>query len=661
MLDIKDIFLNSDEYYHTEFNKTIIYLHHTAGGCFVGETEVSLINGQNVKMNNLEINKEYWLYGCEENGNIKPVKAKFLGETKKVNKLIEITLDNGKKERCTLDHLWMLRNGKYNKAKELNIGDSLMPLYKRLDHRGYEELKSNKDKKWYKTHQLSGKLKYGDDIYKSKIQKVLHHVDFNKLNNNPDNLLLMEKDEHVIFHANLMINNWNDPKWIKKMKKVSSKNMKEIVEKNLKNKKYRKFLSDLMKERWENGEFDYQIGSELTDEIKNKICESIKNKWSDIEWSNKMRKILSDKGKKQWEDEDYKKRMIEISKNNWKNEELRKKMFHFDSNFNKELWKDENHRKKVSNAVSERNKLYAKYKKSDFFTKMKYKEWKETYNHKIVNIEIVEVDNEPVYDFYSPETNNFALASGVFVHNSRPDWTVATWDKDSNSDGSIRHIATSFIIGGKSTRNGDETWDGVVVRCFPETKWAWHLGAQGTKGKFDKISVGIEICNYGPLTKGRDGSFYNYVNSVIPESDVVELPNQFRGFKYYHRYTDKQVESLRELLLYLSSKFNINLRMGLREWIEKESLLMPNGISIVEQQKWLNRYGFVGRDGKPLSEDGVWGNNTAWAVQSIGKSAFEFNPLTTVGYPGIWSHGNIRQDKYDISPQPAMIAMLKSL
>ena len=264
-------------------------------------------------------------------------------------------------------------------------------------------------------------------------------------------------------------------------------------------------------------------------------------------------------------------------------------------------------------------------------------------------------------EYYHTEFNKTIIYLHHTAGGHRPDYVVGMWDKDTISDGSIRHIATSFIVGGRSTRNGDAAWDGVVVRCFPESKWAWHLGVKGTKGKFDKISIGIEICNYGPLTKGKDGSYYNYVNNVVPESEVVELTNQFRGFKYYHKYTDAQVESIGEILLYLSNKFNINLRMGLREWIEKESLVMPTGISIMEQQKWLNRYGFVGRNGKSLGEDGVWGNNTAWAVQSIGKSAFEFNPLTTVGYPGIWSHSNVRSDKYDLSPQPKLIAMLKSL
>ena len=253
----------------------------------------------------------------------------------------------------------------------------------------------------------------------------------------------------------------------------------------------------------------------------------------------------------------------------------------------------------------------------------------------------------------------------IYLHHTaggnRPDWTVQSWDKDANEDGSVRKIATSFVVGGKSTTDGDASWDGVIVRCFPESQWAFHLGVKGTNGMFDKISIGIEICNYGQLTLSKSGQFMNYVNKPVPADQVVELDKPFRGFKYYHKYTDKQLSSIRELLVFLSNKYGINLKLGLQEWINKESLIMPNGLSIIEQQKWLNQNGFVGKDGKPLAEDGSWGANSAWAVQSIGKSAFEYNPLTMNGYPGIWTHANIRLDKNDCSPQPNMIAMLKSL
>ena len=253
----------------------------------------------------------------------------------------------------------------------------------------------------------------------------------------------------------------------------------------------------------------------------------------------------------------------------------------------------------------------------------------------------------------------------IYLHHTagshRPDWVAQGWNKDQYGDGSTKKIATAFVVGGKSTRDNDIAWDGVIVRCFPETKWAWHLGANNTNGAFDKISIGIEICNYGELTKSKTGQYMTYVNTPVPEDQVVVLSNPFRGNKYYHKYTDKQLENLRLLLIQLGTKFNINLKMGLQEWINKESLIMPKNLSILNQQKWLNKNGFVGKNGKKLDEDGGWGENTAWAVQSVGKTAFEYNPLSMIGYPGIWTHTNIRTDKNDCSPQPNLISMLKTL
>lgn len=256
--------------------------------------------------------------------------------------------------------------------------------------------------------------------------------------------------------------------------------------------------------------------------------------------------------------------------------------------------------------------------------------------------------------------------STIYLHHTsgshRPDYVVQGWDKDHNSDGTSSRIATSFIIGGKSTRDGDLSWDGVIVRCFPETQWSWHLGAKNTNGLFDKISIGIEICNYGYLVKSKTGQYMTYVNTPVPADQVAELPIPFRGYKYYHKYTDNQLNSLRELLVYLGNRFSINIKMGLQEWINKETLIMPNGLSILQQQQWLNKFGFVGKNAKPLIEDGFWGENSAYAVHSIGRSGFEFNPLTLNGYPGIWTHTNIRIDgKSDCSPQPNLIQMLKSL
>jgi hypothetical protein len=254
----------------------------------------------------------------------------------------------------------------------------------------------------------------------------------------------------------------------------------------------------------------------------------------------------------------------------------------------------------------------------------------------------------------------------IFLHhtagNHRPDLTVSGWNKDRTGDGGKKRkrIATAFLIGGKSTRDGNTEWDGVIVRCFPEKEWAYHLGVKGTGGKLDKKSIGIEICNYGYLSKSSDGRFLTYVNSEVPKDQVAELEKPFRDRKYYHKYTDAQLESTGKLLRSLSGEYGIDLKLGLQQWIKRQDLTMPPGLSVLEQQKWLNQKGFVGANGKPLAEDGQTGGNTEYAIKSVGSNGFEYNVQALNGHGGLWTHTNVRKDKTDCSPQQALVDLILS-
>ena len=80
----------------------------------------------------------------------------------------------------------------------------------------------------------------------------------------------------------------------------------------------------------------------------------------------------------------------------------------------------------------------------------------------------------------------------------------------------------------------------------------------------DKISIGIEICNWGQLTLKKDGKFYNYVNREV--TDVIKLDKPFKGYSYWHNYTDSQITSLKALLLHLKGKYNIDLKYNDDIW-----------------------------------------------------------------------------------------------
>lgn len=65
---------------------------------------------------------------------------------------------------------------------------------------------------------------------------------------------------------------------------------------------------------------------------------------------------------------------------------------------------------------------------------------------------------------------------------------------------------------------------------------------------------------------------------------------------------------------------------------------MPTGLSLKDQQSWLNKWGFKGANGQKLAEDGVAGKNTEFALQqynaSVGKEVLKIYQNTT--NPGVY-------------------------
>jgi hypothetical protein len=208
----------------------------------------------------------------------------------------------------------------------------------------------------------------------------------------------------------------------------------------------------------------------------------------------------------------------------------------------------------------------------------------------------------------------------IYLHHTagahRADYVIAGWDIDDTVDAKTGKkvpyaVATAFVVGGLSTRDPkDNSFDGKIYRAFDEKYWAHHLGATFPNNRqLNKNSIAIEICNYGPLKKGKDGLFYTYVNTVVPANQTIELSKPFKGFTYYHAYTDKQIAATKEFILAMKAKFP--------KIVLKTPLLTVDG--------------------------------------------FELNDKAKTGVPGIYTHTNVRNDKFDIYPHPKMIAMLTEI
>ena len=106
----------------------------SAGGCFSADTKVALTDGRNISFKqlvkeNIEGKKNY-CYTVQNDGSIGIEEIKNPRRTRQNAKVIKLILDSGEEIVCTPDHKFMLRNGEYKEAKDLNTSDSLMPFYK---------------------------------------------------------------------------------------------------------------------------------------------------------------------------------------------------------------------------------------------------------------------------------------------------------------------------------------------------------------------------------------------------------------------------------------------------------------------------------------------------------------------------------------------------
>src|SRR5437867_2118698 len=101
-------------------------------GCFTGDTKIKLLDGTEksfAELAKLGADAVFHVYSVDRNGRIVVGEGRNARITRQKARIIELTLDQGEKIRCTPDHRFLLRNGTYKQAQDLTSEDSLMPGY----------------------------------------------------------------------------------------------------------------------------------------------------------------------------------------------------------------------------------------------------------------------------------------------------------------------------------------------------------------------------------------------------------------------------------------------------------------------------------------------------------------------------------------------------
>lgn len=200
------------------------YLGYDEALCLDQSTSIPLYDGRTLTIEEIatEFNagKQNWTYTIDSSGKHVPGKIIDAWKTKDVTELYHVTLDNGHVVKCTANHPFMLRDGTYRRADELKKDDSLMPVYRKFSSKsdgdfqnGYEKILNNNTGRWEYTHRLANEAGLVTDHASRDLERsyVIHHIDHDKRNNNPTNLIKMGKRAHILHHssgarANLLSN-----------------------------------------------------------------------------------------------------------------------------------------------------------------------------------------------------------------------------------------------------------------------------------------------------------------------------------------------------------------------------------------------------------------------------------------------------------------------
>lgn len=225
---------------------------------------------------------------------------------------------------------------------------------------------------------------------------------------------------------------------------------------------------------------------------------------------------------------------------------------------------------------------------------------------KPIDLAKIETVPFPEKDYYKEECPKKQIVLHHTVSGAGVNGDIKTWEDDPTV------VGTAIIV--------DHA--GIPWQLFSSKYWAWHLGI-GNKAR-DSQSIGIEIDNWGWLIPGDGttkafgnpknpkmvdtvvGKYYAYYGNPVL-TKMQYYPEGYGGYYYYEKYTDAQIRTVGELLLYWKQRYSIPLTYNPGMW--------------------------------DVSQDALGGK------------------------PGVWTHVSYRTKpgKTDCHPQPELIEMLKTL
>jgi DNA gyrase subunit B len=440
----------------------------SAGGCFIADTQLVLADGRCLSFKDLveeqAAGKENFCYTIRDDGHIAVERIINARMTKANAEVVKVTLDSGETIICTPDHPFMLRDRTYKPAASLTPDDHLMPFYQTLSQKnkngtglnGYEMVWSPKRNDWIYTHILADFYNLEHEVYQTSDGNHRHHVDFNKLNNNPTNIQRLSAEEHLALHRAHLDKTLHRPDVIEKSRRIhQSPEFRAMMSERMLRPETREILSEQAIAQWESPEYKAYMAAKWREfydsnesyrlENSEQLDRAQREYWSDpahreeqaqrvreyFAYHPHLREHYSQMAKEQWKDEDLLAWRREKTKEQWTPEFRSKRREALDKTYYRKTIEA---LKKVHTYCGymdvETYESYRKCQKDHSLLTFKTfcdryfdgddvraRDAIRNYNHQIISVEPME-ERFDVYDIEVPHSHNFALASGIFVHNS---------------------------------------------------------------------------------------------------------------------------------------------------------------------------------------------------------------------------------------------------
>jgi len=215
--------------------------------CVVGDTLVALADGRGSRTIKqlTDEGKDVPVFCTTDKGKLAVKYLRNPRLTGKQQPIVKVTLDDGSSLRVTKNHKFILEDGSSKEAIELCGGDSLR-IFTKFKAKIQEVLKHSNSKSqdymWIRygnanrlAHRYIAGFYHGIDLVKrSGWGMVVHHKDYNGLNNYPSNLQILTRKAHCNLHRKDMIGDKNPMRraryeWSKDKWATYHQNMSEAV------------------------------------------------------------------------------------------------------------------------------------------------------------------------------------------------------------------------------------------------------------------------------------------------------------------------------------------------------------------------------------------------------------------------------------------------